>query len=541
MNRLIIFVSLFLVFASSSVTGNRVAPQIQTKYGPVQGMISQYREVNVLEYKGIPYAKAPINENRFLPPTKPDPWTIPQSGENYGNACIQQWDLARKNQSEDCLFINVFVNEESYYKEKSLPVMVYIHGGAFIGGSGDLTGVLGANPLVPIHDVVLVSFNYRLGALGFLLPDKTQAINTNLGFRDQIFALQWVQDNIYLFAGDSSRVTIFGESAGSKSVGLHIISPLSANLFTNAIMQSGALWHGDVKKTETILASNKLIEDVGCSGQQDILACLQKVDVADLMKPVGPLQNPFLPNFHDSDVFPSKPYEAITQGTVNVGKNVLAGAELNDGAIFLAFDDVSLLLGNVTYQQAVDAVHFFTKNQSSDFFIDHYLKPHKKGSSDDIKKALWAFTDDLLYKCPTYFFASSYGNVSSSGSGNVYAYIHTQKPKTSNPICTKIAEIGPCHGDDLPFVFGAPFRQPDLYSRLDDDLSSQMMQIWTSFGKYGRLYGQDPSYWPTLGQKQQKNFIMELNGENIGKLYHEKMDFCIVNWQSFQSVYDPSS
>lgn len=92
MYRLVIFVFLFLGVINATVTENHYAPQIQTEYGPVQGTVSQYRGVNVLEYRGIPYARPPINENRFLPPSKPDPWIIPKGGEDYGNACIQQWE-----------------------------------------------------------------------------------------------------------------------------------------------------------------------------------------------------------------------------------------------------------------------------------------------------------------------------------------------------------------------------------------------------------------------------------------------------------------
>ncbi|XP_074596273.1 uncharacterized protein LOC141851428 [Brevipalpus obovatus] len=534
---------IFFLGASTFVCAKHLAPQIQTSYGPVQGSVSQYRGLNVLEYKGIPYAKAPIDKNRFLPPSEPDPWIIPIDGSEYGPPCIQQGNSTKqKNQSEDCLYINVFVNEKSFYGQEYLPVMVYIHGGGFLYGSGNLVDKLGPNPLAALNDIVLVSFNYRLGSLGFLFPgsDVVPDITSNAGFRDQIFALQWVQNNIGAFHGDSSRVTIFGESAGSMSVGIHLISTESGKLFNNAIMESGAVWHGEAQRNLTIDGSYQLIKDVGCAEKPNILDCLQTVDVKDLMKPIGLFGNPFQPIFGD-DMLPYSTSQAIQQGSFNTGKNLLVGTEKNDGALFLSLYDVSLLTGKVTYDKAVDAVKFFTKNQSTEFFINYYLKPHEHGSSDELKQALWEFADDLIFKCPTYVIASSIANVTQEATPVIGAYIHTQKPKTSSPICMMIPNLGPCHADDLPFVFGAPFRNPELYDRTDDELSRQMMEIWTNFAtSYGTLPPQGPTDWPTFGLTQKGNYVMELNSKNIGVLHHDKLDFCIVNWANFLQVYNPN-
>ncbi|XP_074604066.1 acetylcholinesterase-like [Brevipalpus obovatus] len=534
----------FLCISTFSIySAQNVAPQIQTQYGPIQGTVSQYRGVNVLEYKGIPYARPPINEDRFLPPSQPDPWQIPIDGSKYGSMCMQQGNSTKVNQSEDCLYMNVFVNEYSYYQDVPLPVIVYIHGGGFLVGSGNLVDELDPNPLTSVYNVVLVSFNFRLGYLGFFYPgsDIVPSIRSNAGFLDQIFALKWVQDNIAQFRGDPSRVTIFGEMAGSMSVGLHLLSPASGKLFNNAIMNGGAIWNGIVQRNATKDASYQIIKDVGCTDHSDILSCLQGTPVEDIMKPVGWIGNPYQPIFGD-DVLPTSTSQAIATGSFNRNKNIFVGTEKDDGAIFLAFDDNSLLFGNVTYDQAVDAVHLFTNNQSTDFFIEHYLKHHENGSSDDIKRMLREFANDLIFKCPTYVFASSIANASQIAQPSIYAYVHTQKPKTlSSSICRKIPSLGPCHKDDLPFVFGTPFRQPDLYSRGDQDLSSQMMEIWTTFAKTGTPPNQGPIDWPAFGQNQKGNYIMELNSKNLGVLHHKKVDFCIDNWNYFLQVYDPQA
>ena len=137
---------------------------------------------------------------------------------------------------EDCLFLNVYVPKKAIDdQDLKLPVMVFIHGGALITGSGNF------RDYGPLHfmdkDVILVTINYRLGPFGFFFMGD-EMVSGNAGLKDQVMALQWVQDNIWSFGGDPNSVTIFGESAGSFSVSVHILSPLSVHLFHRAIMQS---------------------------------------------------------------------------------------------------------------------------------------------------------------------------------------------------------------------------------------------------------------------------------------------------------------
>lgn len=369
--------------------------------------------------------------------------------------------------------------------------MVLIHGGWFIFGSGDLIGEMNPNPLVSLHDIILVSFNYRLGSHGFFHAGNNVApeITTNLGIRDQILALQWVQENIRYFGGDPSEVTIFGHSSGSESVGLHLLSSASRDLFKHAIMESGAAWYGKNKRNEIISSSREIIHHFGCSNQSDILACLQRVDADELMRnstidalDENPLISVFRPIFGD-DLLPLKTYQAIKSGTFNMGKNLLIGTVKDDVAFILKFKSF-YWMKNFTYDQAVNGMRVFTRKPSTKFFTEYYLDPFKNGSASEIERTILNFANDLYFECPTYMFAGLMANNTHATWTPVYAYWLTQKPKTS-VFCADIPEAGPCHSDELPFIFGAPSQQPNLYSQEDDELSHRIMHIWTHFAKTG--------------------------------------------------------
>nr|XP_053605093.1 uncharacterized protein LOC128672172 [Plodia interpunctella] len=190
-------------------------------------------------FKGIPYAAPPLGELRFKAPQPVTPWNGIRKATEFGSICYQIFDIFTgqftPNGSEDCLYLNVYTPDLK--PKKPLPVMVYIHGGAFMCGSGN-DDIYGPEFLVK-HDVILVTFNYRLEAFGFLCLD-TEDIPGNAGMKDQVAALRWVNKNIANFGGDPNNVTIFGESAGGASVSFHLVSPMSKGLFRRAIAQSGA-------------------------------------------------------------------------------------------------------------------------------------------------------------------------------------------------------------------------------------------------------------------------------------------------------------
>lgn len=206
---------------------------VHTKDGILKGVRRDKR----YSFLGIRYGQAPIGSRRFKRAIPVEPWKGEKSAQGFGSQCPQVPIITgRYSGNEDCLFLNVYVKEFPSDNEL-LPVMVWIHGGAFKGGGGDFP-LTGPDYLVQ-ENVVLVTINYRLGPIGFLAVNHEAP--GNAGLHDQILALEWVQRNIESFAGDPKKVTIFGQSAGAVSVDALILSPFAKGLFHKAIAQSGSI------------------------------------------------------------------------------------------------------------------------------------------------------------------------------------------------------------------------------------------------------------------------------------------------------------
>jgi para-nitrobenzyl esterase len=213
-------------------------PVVDTTHGPVRGVDNG----NVKAWKGIRYAAAPAGELRWRAPEPPQRWTEPADASRVGPVCPQPTDPRipidlGAPQGDDCLTLNVWASSDTAAGDGK-PVMVWVHGGAYILGSSAQPLYHGA-ALAGGGEAVIVTINYRMGALGFLdLSAFGDAFATNLGLRDVLFALQWVRDNIAGFGGDPQRVTLFGESAGGGIITTLLTSPAAAGLFHAAIAQS---------------------------------------------------------------------------------------------------------------------------------------------------------------------------------------------------------------------------------------------------------------------------------------------------------------
>ena len=238
---------LLCLFFSVYVSGLPLSAPVTTEIGVIQGIEGE----NFLAFLGVPYAEAPLGDYRFASPRPAQAFTVNNatypsmlittiSQETFqattlSPACPQAnfEGISEQTQSEDCLYLNIFTpraNGTSLY-----PVLFYIHGGGWQTGSGMIPLYWGENFANDDTEVILVTINYRLGALGWLVSSAIG--DQNFGFKDQQLAMEWVQQNIQSFGGDPSRVTIAGQSAGGMSIGTHLTVPSSYPLFSQAIIQ----------------------------------------------------------------------------------------------------------------------------------------------------------------------------------------------------------------------------------------------------------------------------------------------------------------
>lgn len=276
------FPLLGLVTAIASVSA--AGPQVKTVHGILEGVTE---EGGVEVYKGVPYAQPPLGDLRWREPQPVKDWSGVRRADHFGDRPMQPtlWkDMIFRSEkmSEDCLYLNVWVPEGA--AGKSLPVVVYIHGGAMVAGDGSEPRYDGA--AFARRGIVVVTINYRLGVFGALaLPELTHEsahhASGNYGYLDQSAALRWVHDNIAAFGGDPAKVTVGGQSAGSFSVSAQMASPLSRGLFRAAIAQSGSLLGVETVKSLLVGETNgvKFARSVGA----DTLEALRKMPAMELL------------------------------------------------------------------------------------------------------------------------------------------------------------------------------------------------------------------------------------------------------------------
>ena len=237
------------------VEGQKVV--IQTGSGKIQGVEVQEGERMFNRFLGIPFAEPPVGKLRFQPPVPVRPWSEELEATHNGPACVQMVTPAlgpNEGVSEDCLRLNIFTKSLN----DSQAVMVWIHGGGYSSGSKDRYKMRD----IVDKDIVLVTVNYRLGALGFL-SFGNNLVSGNMGLKDQHLAIMWVQANIQQFGGDPERITIFGESAGGAAVHAHVLSPRSSGIIAGAIAQ--VYIFGVIIFFSLIFCSERLLVDAKCS------------------------------------------------------------------------------------------------------------------------------------------------------------------------------------------------------------------------------------------------------------------------------------
>jgi len=240
---------------------------VETVHGHIEG----FTDGGIHTFRGVPYAQPPVDRLRWRPPVPPTPWSGVRTATEFGPICPQTagavFTTRAARQSEDCLYLNIWTRSLDAHAKQ--PVMVWIHGGGYLGGGGCEDGTDGAH--LAARGATVVSFNYRLGAFGYLADLE---FGSNFGVQDQIAVLRWVQSNIDRFGGDPACVTIFGQSAGAHSVRTLLRCPAASGLFHRAILQSGGAERFAFDRREpnsrTYAASTALIAQLGGGDPEDL-------------------------------------------------------------------------------------------------------------------------------------------------------------------------------------------------------------------------------------------------------------------------------
>jgi para-nitrobenzyl esterase len=476
-----------LTWLSGLAPGLAKAQPIAIEGGQIEG--SQRGTIRV--FKGIPFAAPPVGMLRWRPPQPVQSWRGVRMATSFSPVCPQlgRYPPAAPQQttSEDCLTLNVW--SPAATGDGKLPVMVWIHGGGLMNGSGSLPQYAGDQ--LAARGVVVVTINYRLGVLGFLVHPELKRESRhggsgNYGLLDQIAALKWVNRNIAAFGGDPNRVTIFGQSSGSFSASILASSPLANGLFRRAIGQSGAVF--EPIELDPLFTPNGAAEagmHFASKAGANSLAELRRLPVASLLR-----QN-FNPQFNiDGHVIPSSPHDAYAAGKQN-NVDLLVGTNASEGTFFL--DPKSVTVGNF------DAV--LGRTYPSLLLRAVGASPGK--SDTDARKAAVSIDTDMRFRYGMWAWAT---HALKSGKRRVFFYRFTGQPayQPGHPYYG----LGSTHGAELPYVFGDLDSRAAKWASEDRELASAIQQYWTNFAKSGDPNGSGLSRWPMFDREQA--LVMEL-------------------------------
>jgi para-nitrobenzyl esterase len=478
-------------------------PNVEIGLGRLRGI--ERRGIRV--FRGIPYAAPPVGALRFRPPEEPEPWggvrdathagaTAPQPGPRTFRGPLANL-IGGGPQSEDCLTLNVWTPGTDGARR---PVMVWIHGGAFVIGSGR-TLIYAGSRLARQGDVVVVTINYRLGALGFAHLGLTGAPGfagaANLGIQDQIAALRFVREHIAEFGGDPDNVTVFGESAGAMSVGTLLGAPAARPLFRRAILQSGAA-HNVSSRERGARAADALLSELGATRESAsrvlasapvdaILAAQMRASVA-LGLAHGTL--PWQPAV-DGTIVPRQPLAAIAAGEAR-DIPILAGTNRDEWKLFTLFDAKTRRIDADGLRRRLARI---LPGAGADEAFELYRQAGGDGGAGPL--ALWeAIQADRIFRYP----ASRLAELSSAHQPATYKYLFDWTPRLGRE------RIGACHALEIPFVFGT-IAHPAMRMLLSatsgaQALSRTMREAWLSFARSGEPVAAALGKWAPYDERE---------------------------------------
>lgn len=470
-------------------------PIAETAYGPVRGI----DDGKALSWKGIPYGAPPVGALRFRAPEPPTPWTEPVDATEFGPVCPQPsvpnfpLDLGAKK-GEDCLVLNIWAPSGTKPGD-SKPVMVWLHGGAYVLGSSSQT-LYDGQRLASSGDVLIVTLNYRIGAFGFLdlsgFSNSRHRFDTNVGLRDILSALRWIQGNIAAFGGDPSRVTLFGESAGGGIVTTMLAVPEAEGLFSAAVAQSSPVTSVyDQGRARRV--ADRVLELLDIPSAE--AHRLADVDVPSLITATKtvfdevPVRNPgtlaFVP-IVDGDLLHDYPVRVARAGRTHQIPLII-GTNRNEAALFRLMRSplmpitpraITSMFNEIAAEQP--DLQLPTEEKLGSAYARH------RGSARGMSIA-----SDVGFRMPSVWFAEGHSQVAP-----VYLY----RFDWSTPMM-KLLLVGAAHATELPYVWGTLGVPGDYTLKLGGakaakEVSKRIRARWVNFATHGKPLGlPDEPYW----------------------------------------------
>nr|AAC02779.1 acetylcholinesterase [Lucilia cuprina] len=532
---------------------------VQTTSGPVRGraVTVQGREVHV--FTGIPYAKPPVDDLRFRKPVPAEPWHGVLDATRLPATCVQEryeyfpgfsgeeiWN-PNTNVSEDCLYMNIWAPAKARLRHgrganggehssktdpdhlihsatpqnttNGLPILIWIYGGGFMTGSATLD-IYNADIMSAVGNVIVASFQYRVGAFGFLhlspvMPGFEEEAPGNVGLWDQALALRWLKENARAFGGNPEWMTLFGESAGSSSVNAQLVSPVTRGLVKRGMMQSGTMnapW-SHMTSEKAVEIGKALINDCNCNASllpanpQSVMACMRAVDAKTISVQQwnsysGILSFPSAPTI-DGAFLPADPMTLMKTADMS-GYDIMIGNVKDEGTYFLLYDFID----------------YFDKDEATSLPRDKYLEImnniFNKATQAEREAIIFQYTSwegnpgyqnqqqigravgDHFFTCPT----NEYAQALAERGAQVHYYYFTHRTSTS----LWGEWMGVLHGDEIEYFFGQPLNTSLQYRAVERELGKRMLNSVIEFAKTGNP-AVDGEEWPNFSKEDPVYYV----------------------------------
>ncbi|CAH0559102.1 unnamed protein product [Brassicogethes aeneus] len=487
MNQITKLLIVCFIFANKAEkSSNKFNLLVKVDEGLVKGHIVNTTSSVFNAWQGIPYAKPPLNELRFREPEAIEKWNNTLIANISCSKCVQ----SDGSGSEDCLCVEVYspINKKC---PKVMPVMVWIHGGAFVDGDANLNST---NPEYIMKEcVILVHLQYRLGLIGFLSMGNTKAPGNN-GLKDQALALKWVKKNIRFFNGDQNKITIFGESAGAASVSYHILSPMSKGLFHKAILQSGtSLCQWTLTRGSSLFALSVAMKlNITVTSTSELLDEFRKVPAKQLHKaasvisaektvvgnalgglPIGPVIEPSL----EGAFLTGKSQDMLSKGEFNRVPTIIGHNSLEALAAFTSENILMMYVKKYELDKAELTPVSMNAQPGNKLIAGSMIYNRYFGAGPMTMNHLPEFISlDQFNKCiiKTIQLQARYADT--------YYYVFSHMGQLGYPGIRPFNGVG--HGEDVSYIFPNKLLKNVDYA--DSLTSRRVIRMWTNFAIYGK-------------------------------------------------------